>query len=141
MVCDATVLERNLNLVLQITQITERVVVCANLMDEARRKRIEVDQAELERELGVPVVMTAAREGQGLDELVERIHAVASGELRVQPTPVTFDAEFESAVAELAGELAELLPGRSYTRWLAARLLDGDERIREALRTGELARS
>lgn len=60
-VCDATCLERNLNLVLQTLEITPNVVVCVNLMDEARRKRIRIDLGALSRRLGVPVVSTVAR--------------------------------------------------------------------------------
>ncbi|MFQ5805803.1 MAG: FeoB small GTPase domain-containing protein, partial [Phycisphaerae bacterium] len=87
-VCDATVLERNLHLVLQVLEITERVVVCANLMDEADRKRIALEARVLERELGVPVVPTAARRGQGLDHLAEHVHEVAAGHPRTRPVRV-----------------------------------------------------
>ena len=69
-VVDATRLERNLNLVLQVLEITDRVVVCLNLMDEARRHGIAVDAARLEKELGVPVVPTSVRRGEGLPELL-----------------------------------------------------------------------
>ena len=65
-VVDAMRLERNLNLVLQILEITDRVVVCLNLVDEARRHGITVDAGRLERELGVPVVPTVARQGEGM---------------------------------------------------------------------------
>ena len=69
MVTDATCLERNLNLVLQVLEITPRVVVCVNLMDEAQRKGISIDLKALEEELGVPAVGTAAKNGTGLEEL------------------------------------------------------------------------
>jgi ferrous iron transport protein B len=75
-VVDATRLERNLNLTLQILEITSRVVVCLNLMDEARRRGIGVDPAALSRELGVPVVPTSARGGEGIDALVESVSPV-----------------------------------------------------------------
>ena len=84
-VCDATVLERNLHLVLQVLQITPRVVVCANLMDEADRKQIALEARVLEHELGVPVVATAAPKGQGLTHLVRAIHGVATAQRRPQP--------------------------------------------------------
>ena len=71
-VVDATRLERNLNLVLQVLEITDRVVVCLNLMDEARRRGLEIDERRLARDLGVPVVPTAARFGEGLEELNQR---------------------------------------------------------------------
>ena len=68
-VCDALCLERNMGLVLQILQKTEKVVVCVNLMDEAEKKQICIDLKKLEERLGVPVVGTAARDGTGLEEL------------------------------------------------------------------------
>jgi ferrous iron transport protein B len=69
-VVDATRLERNLNLVLQVLEITERAVLCVNLIDEARRHRIQVDQRTLARDLGIPVVLTAARQREGIDDLL-----------------------------------------------------------------------
>ncbi len=78
-VCDATCLERNLNLVLQTMEVAGRVVVCLNLMDEAERKGIQVDHLELSRRLGVPVVPTAAGKGRGLEALMAVIATVASG--------------------------------------------------------------
>ncbi|MGB5304223.1 MAG: FeoB small GTPase domain-containing protein, partial [Gemmatimonadota bacterium] len=73
-VTDATALERNLNMVLQVMEVTSRVVVCVNLIDEAERKGIRVDAEELSAELGVPVVLTSARSGRGVRELVETVY-------------------------------------------------------------------
>ena len=84
-VADATRLERNLNLVLQVLEITNRAVVCVNLMDEARRHGITLDLAALERELGVPVVGASARHGEGIRELVAAMERVAGG--TVTPAP------------------------------------------------------
>jgi Fe2+ transport system protein B len=78
-VVDATTLERNLNLVLQVLEITNRAVVCLNLMDEARRRGLDVDPRRLARDLGVRVVATAARQGEGLPELMQAIAEVANG--------------------------------------------------------------
>ena len=138
-VVDATRLERNLNLALQVMEITERVVICLNLMDEAERHRLEVDDRRLARDLGVPVVPASARYGQGLDELVRTIHQVASGELRPKPRRVqTFPIELERSVNRLEQEVRAEYPDLPNTRWVALRLLDGDERIREAILKGEL---
>lgn len=79
-VVDATCLERNLNLVLQVLQITDKVILCVNLIDEARRKGIYVDKTILSRELRVPVILTAARSGEGLEELKETILRSVKGE-------------------------------------------------------------
>ena len=75
-VCDATCLERNLNLVLQTAEITPRVVVCVNLMDEARKKGVAPDLELLSRRLGLPVVATAARSGEGLSALLDAVERV-----------------------------------------------------------------
>ncbi len=72
-VCDAVCLERNLNLVLQIKQVTNQIIVCVNLLDEARKKKITIDLEQLEKELGVPVVGMSARSGDGIQELQERL--------------------------------------------------------------------
>jgi len=88
-VTDATCLERNLNLVLQVLEITPRVVVCVNLMDEARRKGISIDLEALAEELGVPAVGTAAKNGTGLEELLDTVVAVATGRIVTRPRTVS----------------------------------------------------
>ncbi|MDT2832974.1 ferrous iron transport protein B [Vagococcus carniphilus] len=84
-VCDATSLERNLNLVLQIMQITPKVVVCVNLLDEAKKKKISIDLLKLQELLGVPVVGTSAVKKQGLDELMEKTEQVITGDIQANP--------------------------------------------------------
>ena len=84
-VVDATRLERNLNLVLQILEITPRVVVCLNLMDEARRHGLALDPAALEDRLGVPVIPAVAREKQGIPALLDAVHGVATGAVATRP--------------------------------------------------------
>ncbi|MBD3265494.1 iron transporter FeoB, partial [bacterium] len=79
-VVDATRLERNLNLVLQILEITDRAVVSLNLMDEARRHKINVDARRLAKDLGVPVVSTAARQYEGIPQLLNAVFEVAAGD-------------------------------------------------------------
>ena len=139
-VVDATRLERNLNLALQVLEITDRAVVCVNLIDEARRDGIEVDVRRLARDLGVPVVATAARSGEGLDELRRAVAEVATGETVCRPRrlggrPPALDA----AIERLATRVASIYPGLPNAPWVALRLIDGDVRIAEALRTGELS--
>lgn len=73
-VCDATCLERNLNLVLQILEITSSVIVCVNLMDEAKKKKIKIDIKKLHNVLNVPIIPMSARKKQGLSELKEAIY-------------------------------------------------------------------
>jgi Fe2+ transport system protein B len=138
-VMDATRVERNLNLVLQVLEITDRVVVCLNLMDEARRHGLEIDDRALARELGVPVVPTAARQREGLDRLLDAVSEVATGRTvcrrrRIENEP----PELKAAVGELTAQIVETFPGLPNARWVALRLLDGDNRIIEALQSGEL---
>jgi len=138
-VVDATRLERNLNLVLQVLEITDRAVVCLNLMDEAKRKGLEIDDRRLARDLGVPVVPTSARYGEGLDELNRVIAEVASGRLVGKPRRVgSQTSSLKRAVRQLTAEVERVYPGLPNAQWVALRLLDGDERIAEAFRTGEL---
>ncbi len=138
-VVDATVLERNLNIVLQVLEITNRVVVCLNLMDEAKRRGIEVDDRRLARDLGVRVVPTAARFGEGLPELMQAIAEVARGEVSGGPHKIgERSPALQRAVTRLADGVRALVPGLPNASWVALRLLDGDERIQTALRRGEL---
>ena len=83
-VCDATCLERNLNLVLQTLELNPRVVVCVNLMDEARRKGIHIDLSLLSQRLGVPVIGTVGRKKRSLHTLLDALDQVAEG---TTPTP------------------------------------------------------
>lgn len=126
-VTDATCLERNLNIVLQVMEITGRVVVCVNLLDEAKRKNIEVDLAELSSLLGVPVVGTNAREGQGLNELKEAVYQVATGSKKNCPIRVVYEQGVENAIGLIEPSIIERIGDETPSRWLALRLLEGDK--------------
>jgi ferrous iron transport protein B len=139
-VVDATRLERNLNLVLQVLEITDRAVICLNLIDEAERHKLQIDDRRLARDLGVPVVPTAARHDRGLDQLLQAVSDVATGRTVCRPHRIKSQSSTtRGAVNQLAGMLEELYPGLPNIDWVALRLLDGDHRIIEAVRTGELA--
>lgn len=138
-ILDATRLERNLNLGLQVLEITDRAVVVVNLMDEARRKAIEIDERALARDLGVPVVAMSARYKQGMDLLLQRISEVADGRVAEHRNRhSTLPADMQQAVKQLTGEIESLYPGLPNARWVALRLLDGDESIVQAVREGVL---
>ncbi len=138
-VVDATRLERNLNLVLQILDITDRVVVYVNLMDEARRHGIAIDAARLERELGVPVVAGSARSSLGIDALLDAAHGVAIGGTRTRPFRLAQQSpDVEDAVASLAEVVEEVFPTVPSSRWVAQRLLNADDAVADAVRSGEL---
>ncbi|MBT8397261.1 MAG: ferrous iron transport protein B [Gemmatimonadetes bacterium] len=137
-VVDATRLERNLNLVLQILEITPRVVVCLNLMDEAKRHGIAVDPVALEDRLGVPVVPTVAREKRGIQNLLRAVHEVATGERATSPYRLErLPKDVESAIAQLKPAIEGAIPGVPNARWLALRLLNADESVEQALKKGE----
>ena len=140
-VVDATRLERNLNLVLQILEITDRVVVCLNLVDEARRHGISVDARRLERELGVPVIPAVARRKEGIDPLLKAATQVAAGDRRNRPHRIgSHPAAVEEAVDAIAPLVAAEFPELPNARWIALRLLNADERVTEAVRSGEIGR-
>jgi len=138
-VVDATRLERNLNLALQVLEITDRAVIALNLMDEAKRHGIEVDARQMARELGVPVVPMAARQGEGIQDLLKAIAEVASGAYATRPRRINHrDPQLESVVGQLVRQVEYAFPGLPNARWVALRLLDGDESIERAVADGTL---
>ncbi|MBX7120143.1 MAG: ferrous iron transport protein B [Gemmatimonadaceae bacterium] len=141
-VLDATRLERNLNLALQVLEITPRVVVCLNLMDEARRLGIGVDAEALARELGVPVVPAAMRQGEGLDALRAAVQQVARGEVAPAPGRAShFTPEVEALIGEVEAAVRAAEPERPNARWVALRLLNADERVQAMLPPAVVARA
>lgn len=141
-VTDATSLQRNLNLVLQILEITKDVVVCVNLMDEAKRKKIRIDIDKLQEELGVPVVATSARKGVGLTDLKEAV-AKIGGSSNFEETEVEgfeakdfkikYDKAIEDAIDIIKPYLDEL-DIKLNTRWLSLRLIEGDKALLETIK-------
>ena len=140
-VVDATRLERNLNLALQILDITNRVVVYLNLTDEARRHGIGIDVKQLEQQLGVPVISGAARSNIGINELLEAACDVATGSVQTTPYRIARQEQtVEQAVASLTTDVEKTFPGLPNSRWVAQRLLTADDAVIDAVRSGELGR-
>lgn len=138
-VVDATRLERNLNLVLQVLEITNKAVLCLNLMDEANRHNISIDERSLARELGIPVVATIARSKEGIPELLSTINDVATGKTYCKPHKVkSIPKSVEKLVKKLEDEIKSRFPGLPNSRWIAFRLLEGDARMTEAVQNNEL---
>ena len=138
-VADATRLERNLHLVLQVLEITDRAVVALNLIDEAKRNGIKVDEKMLSKDLGVPVVSMAARRGEGITRLIREIESVAQQSTATHPHRIQYlDEKLEEAVETLAAKLLAEFPNLPNARWVAMRLLEGDESIIEAVRNKKL---
>jgi len=137
-VVDASRLERNLNLVLQILEITDKAVLCLNLMDEAKRNNIEIDERTLARDLGIPVVPTSARFNEGIPDLIQTISEVASGKIICKPHRIkNVPVNIQKAVDTLSEEIENQYPNLSNSRWIAFRLLEGDNKIIKALKAGE----
>ncbi|QQE10173.1 50S ribosome-binding GTPase [Planctomycetota bacterium] len=137
-VVDATALQRNLNLAFQVMEITPKVVLCVNLIDEAARKGFDIDFQALEDKLGIPVVPTAARRKQNLDLLQEAIEAVCTGKLKPKPNIPAPPPDLKEAIDQTLPLIESIAPGLPSARWVAYRLIEGDTRIRRALETGEL---
>jgi len=139
-VADATCLERNLNLVLQTLEISPNVVVCVNLMDEAKRKKISIDLEELSRLLGVPVIGTSARSGKGLDNLMDAVYELTikdksyPKESAASCMQISYGKAVEEAIAVLEPAVKNILAGRLNSRWVSLRLIEDDESLLAAIR-------
>ena len=140
-VADATRLERNLNLTLQILEITDRAILCLNLMDEAKRNHIEIDIRTLTRELGIPVIPAVARQKTGMNELLAAIQEVATGKFVCKPHRIkNLSPSLNHAVDTLTKKLAKSFPNIPNLKWVALRILEGDQSILDAVKTGELGK-
>lgn len=128
-VCDATCLERNMNLVLQTLEISSNVIVCVNLMDEARRKKINIDLKMLRERLGVPVIGVTARKKKSLKRLLDALDLACDRKAENTPYKVKYSAEIERAIALVEPEASRLSCGKINSRWLALKLLDGDNSL------------
>jgi ferrous iron transport protein B len=133
-VADATCLERNLNLVLQTMEISKRVVLCVNLLDEAKKKKIKVNLERLSQKLGIPVVGTSARSGKGLNRLMDAVTDLTGGSGETKPLSITYGDEIEQAVSLLQPVLEDSLDGKLNSRWVALKLLDGDDPLLRSMR-------
>lgn len=126
-VCDAVCLERNLNLVLQILEITDKVIVCVNLLDEAKKKKISVNLKKLQEILGVPVVGTSARNKKGIDKLLATLENET-----FNPIKINYSDEIERAITKIIPYLEDKTK-KLNPRWVAVNLLSGDEKLYHSL--------
>ena len=133
LVCDGVCLERNLNLVLQMLELTNRVIVCVNLMDEAEKKGIFVDLAALKNQLGVPVLGTVARRRNSAQKLLAALDGLLAHEPRNMRHSVQYPEAIEQAAAEIEAALSDVPCGIS-PRFLSLRLLAGDGALTDALK-------
>lgn len=129
-VVDATCLERNLNLVFQVMEITNNVILCVNLLDEAKKKKIKIDLDKLSSELGIPVVGTTARKKKTLTNLIKTLEKVCNGNIKPNPKKVRYSKDIEKSISEILNilEVETSLPKQLY-RWVSLKLLDGEPKI------------
>lgn len=130
-VVDSTCLERNLNLVYQILEITNKVVVCVNLLDEAKKKGIGIDLDKLSNELGVPVVGTIARKKKTLKNLMHAVFDVCSSNQSKRYTKINYGDTIENAIDILNPEINNLVLNKNFYnyRWISLKLLEGNKKI------------
>ena len=131
-VCDATCIERSLKLVLQILEVTNNVVVCVNLMDEAKKKSINIDIEGLSKKLGVPVIGTIARKKKNLNNLVNATDKICQKQPQLA-FKVKYSKEIESAVSLLCPYIELKINEKINSRWLSLKLLDYDENLIESI--------
>ena len=130
-VADATSLERNLNLFYQISEITERVILCVNLIDEAKKRGITIDDKRLSIELNTCVVMTAARQNEGVGELKKKI-VEQINKNRDTYTLVKYDEIIENSVENIQNIISsneKLSKDLHKSRWASIRLLENNSGI------------
>ncbi len=131
-VCDATCLERNLNLLFQVLELTSKVVLCVNLIDEAEKKSIKINKDKMEELLGIPVILTSARNKIGMDDLQHALEKVVLQEKVDNKSYVIYNDEIETLVDSFKEDLKNTFP-QINSRWLGLRIIDGDESLFSSL--------
>lgn len=153
-VVDSTCLERNLNLVFQIMEITDKIIVCVNLLDEAKNKKIKINLNKLSELLGVPVVGTTARNKKTLEKLKNTIYKICNEEIECKPNEIKYNKEIEDKIYEIKEKLVEInekekisenrgfiedietndkqISSKLY-RWISLKLIDGEEKILDSI--------
>lgn len=133
-ILDATCLERNLNLVFQIFEITKNVIVCVNLLDEAEKKGIYIDLKLLSRYLGVPVIGTNARNESTLDNLMETISNVCTKKIISKPRMVQYLPCIEDSIQLISSAITNKTNINTYIqRWISLKLLEGESTILKSI--------
>lgn len=128
-IIDATNLERNLFLTLQILDTGIPTVVALNMMDTVRKNGDDIDVGKLSRGLGCPVVPISALKGDGVDELVKKV--VETGNAKTKFNPVRFEDDIEELVSKGEDILRGKVPD-SHLRWFAVKLMENDEAVDRA---------
>ena len=141
-VVDSTSLERNLNLVYQIMEITPNVILCVNLLDEAKNKKIKINLKKLSKELKIPVVGTIAKDKKTLENLKNEIYKVGTKEIEIKPNKIIYREIIEESINELKEVLKKdnienekEVKDENFIRWISQKLIDGEEGILKSIKT------
>lgn len=126
-VCDAGCIERSMNLLLQVTEINKNVILCVNLMDEARKKKINIDLNLISKRLGIKVIATSARSNKGMEELKDALLSVCGCSYEI-----TYGEKTEQAI-ELIESETEKYKDVIDPRFLALRLLSCEDPSKSSL--------
>jgi len=129
-IVDATNLERNLYLALQVLELTDNVAVALNMMDQVESKGVRIDLGALSEQLGVPVIPIVALKKEGIPQLIEAVMEIYKGKRALHPVGVTFDESIERNIAQLEPMIGD---SNYPSRWLAIKLLEGDSDVKEML--------
>ena len=128
-VLDATSLERNFNLALQVLEMTKNVIICINLIDVAEKQGININERILTNRLGVPVIKISARNKKGFAMLLDTIDRIVTGAIECQPVQTTYPDDIEEQIKKIEPKVSELIGNQLSARWVSLRLLDGDEKL------------
>ena len=129
-IVDASSLERNLYLTIQLLEMGARVIIALNMMDQADRKGYEIDFLRLSQLLGIPVIPMSANRNLGTAELEKEIVKVADAEGSAKPLKIEYGREVEHEIASLERLISSTELSRQYpSRWLAIKLLEEDEDV------------
>jgi len=128
-VLDATSLERNFNLALQVLEMTKNVIICINLIDIAEQQGIHINERLLTNRLGVPVIKISARNKKGFPMLLDTIDRIVTGKIECNPVQMKYPVEIEEKIQVIEPKVRQLVGNEISSRWVSLRLLDGDETL------------
>ncbi len=131
---DATCIERNLNLAIQILEMTQNAIICVNLIDEARRKNIKIDLDELSMQLGVPVIATNARKKEGLNKLKDAIYEISNKKTKTFNIKTDYGSTLENAIKNIEPIAQKIFAQKINSRWISLRLLENDKNFYESFK-------
>lgn len=125
-VVDSTALLKNLNLVYQVCEVTDRVILLLNLADEAKKKNIFIDTQKLSNELCIPVIRATARSGKGINALLEQINTICTNQGDISSTEIAYSKHIEDACKNVKKALDEAIGPNKRNRFYALRLLENN---------------